>query len=110
MLDKRNQIIVETQPREQTGNVGLALQAALSEAKPKCEYCGEPALVKPEDHYLEADGIQWATALCGTCIDVEYCCNVSKDLWGTKSLAYYIAVQEGMSDAAERLRGDRTDR
>lgn len=56
---------------------------------PACENCHREA--------------QEPYAICGVCLDIEFCCNVSKDLWGTKSLARWVAIQEGMSEALSEL-------
>lgn len=74
---------------------------------PKCKYCSNPRMPQPSDHWYEANGLEWCLNMCGTCIDVEYCCNVSKELWGTKRLAYQVALMDHMPDEVlERLRGE----
>ena len=67
---------------------------------PKCQYCHRPVQWKPDDHYY---GEGWSTNLCGLHIDIEFCCNVSKDAWGTKSLARFVALDYGMSDVVQEL-------
>lgn len=65
-----------------------------------CRYCTNPA--EPAD---PDDGrpFRFMGGVCAVCLDVEFCCNVSKDTYGTKSCAALVAVQHGLGEAHARL-------
>lgn len=73
------------------GSLGLALKSKIERDLPKCSYC---------DNFAMSNRV-----LCETCEDVEFCCNVSKDKYATKRLAYYVALYMDMpADVLDRLR------
>lgn len=91
MTDRINiPLRMKTTPPQQLGSLGLAIQAKLERDAPKCRYCDRPVMVvkgQPD-------------TLCELHLDVEFCCNVSKDLYGTKSLALHVARDYGLDEAA----------
>lgn len=67
-----------------------------------CKYCGS-ADVLPPDPVEPGQVFRFMGGICGTCCDVEFCCNVSKDKYGTKSLAHLVAEEYGMQDVLARF-------
>lgn len=68
---------------------------------PKCYNDGCHGVALPPDPPGEL--IRFMGGICATCCDVEFCCNVSKDLYGTKRLAHVVAAKRGMDHVLARF-------